>query len=910
MAYRADISIDWYSSPRIIEVASPSVELTMQDLHDTLRVHEDDLVNMGFPKIVSSSGKEVLDATTKVGITVTLQNAQVSFQARPGPTWTLCNLIGGNLVSVDTDGITPIDSVYPTAYVTVAKTSSASATLQEQDALQYASYGGGVTVDVAAGAPGTEYPLGTAEHPVSNIQDAVVIAATKGFTTLMINGNITLSTGDVIDDYTIKGQGAGRSTITIDPAASILNVEILHATVTGTLDGDTIIRDCIIGPLDYVNGFIYTSGIVASVITLGGGAQASIIDCYSNVAGSATPSIDMGGSGQSLILRGYSGGIEFTNKTGVDPISVDMESGHAKVASSCTAGVINIRGVCKITDASGIGCIVDTTGKVTTGDDTIALAGRVFLDSTSSYSGTAFPHGTHGYPVNNLADAVAIANNSGVTSIFLGSDYTTDGTENIAGFNIEGKAAHITTFVVTAGTTTTDSTFSFMTVSGDLDGNNEISDSHVGNITGFSGEMRVCALKGTVTLGGGGDSRFADCSVHSTLINPIVNCNGPGQNVMFINYTGRLIIQNLQGTDEVGIGLDAGEITLDASNTGGTITVSGIGTLTDNSAGATVIDALVNAGTGGGGSTPQEIWEYSTRTLTEGGGAGLTPEQSALLDRTAYIGAKVYINTELLAVGDGSQATPFNDFNTGKDYAEANGILNLVFLGTTTVTSNMKGFVVEGLGVATINFNGQDCDKSKFFQCTLTGNYLGTIIAQDCIITGGLDLDGFFEKCMMLGTTTCRDGSNVLVANCFSGIPGILHPVISMNGTGSSLLSVRNYSGGLELADCNGVTDEVTIEMSQGNLTLANTCTDGTVVVRGLAKFIDNSGVGCTVVDETSYNHIADIERLVNYNEGTWRIIANQMIYYNTDGSEFMRFDLLDSAGQPISRGAMQRVQV
>ena len=54
----------------------------------------------------------------------------------------------------------------------------------------------------------------------------------------------------------------------------------------------------------------------------------------------------------------------------------------------------------------------------------------------------------------------------------------------------------------------------------------------------------------------------------------------------------------------------------------------------------------------------------------------------------------------------------------------------------------------------------------------------------------------------------------------------------------------------------------------------------------------------------------ADIDRLVNYNEGSWKIITNQMIFYNTDDTEFMRFDLFDASGQPVMRGATQRVKV
>ena len=52
-----------------------------------------------------------------------------------------------------------------------------------------------------------------------------------------------------------------------------------------------------------------------------------------------------------------------------------------------------------------------------------------------------------------------------------------------------------------------------------------------------------------------------------------------------------------------------------------------------------------------------------------------------------------------------------------------------------------------------------------------------------------------------------------------------------------------------------------------------------------------------------------DMGRLIDYNEGTWKIIDNQMIFYDTEGVEFLRFDLLDSSGQPSSRGAMQRIK-
>ena len=280
-----------------------------------------------------------------------------------------------------------------------------------------------------------------------------------------------------------------------------------------------------------------------------------------------------------------------------------------------------------------------------------------------------------------------------------------------------------------------------------------------------------------------------------------------------------------------------------------------------------------------------------------------------LMIRTAYIEAKIYVDTELVAVGDGTQFAPFNNFNTAKDYAETNGIYVIVVHGEATIPGNFKNFVIEGIGVPLIHTNGKNLHNSKFYQCSISGTYTGTIIAQDSVLLDGTLLDGFFEKCMLAGNLTCVDASTVLIANCFSGIAGLNRPTISMNGIGSSKLSVRHYSGGLTILDCNNVADEITVDVSQGSLTFDVSCTAGTMVARGLCKFVDETD-GATVIDETTYNLVADIDRLLDYNEGSWKIIANQMIYYKRDGSELMRFDLLDSAGQPISRGAMQRVKV
>ncbi len=373
MAIRNDIVVDWSQSPRIITVLSPSTSCSMQDLYDTLRWLEALPTSMDDASIVDGSGKENLGGGTKVGLTIKLLNAKVAFEARDGSSgWVLCSLDGGNLVAVDTNG-NDIDARHPTAYVTIDRTSSSSATLQEQDALNYSSYGGVVSVDIRTSMSGTDFPSGNMEYPVNNIQDAVTIADTKGFDTLFIRGNITLGVGDDVEEFILIGQNVTRSHLTVEDGANTLNCEFRNFSIDGILDGGSTIKECEIGVLNYVNGNVYNSILTESIITLGGGADALFIDCWSGVAGSNTPTIDLGGSGQGLAVRGYQGGLKIINRNGTDPISIDFGSGQFIADSTVTNGTVYVRGtVGKITDNSSASAVIDTDG--VTNQKTISTA--------------------------------------------------------------------------------------------------------------------------------------------------------------------------------------------------------------------------------------------------------------------------------------------------------------------------------------------------------------------------------------------------------------------------------------------------------------------------------------------------------------------------------------------------------
>jgi len=360
MTIRSDLSIDWEVSPRIITVAAPSTEITMQDLLDTLRDEEAKPANVDDNYIVDAAGKENLGGGVRVGLTVTLQNAQLAFEARSGPDYVQCNITGGNLVAVDASGA-DISPIHPTAYTQIVLANSSSATLQEQTSIQYSSFNGGVTYDKTSPYSGTDFPTGTPQQPVNNVYDAYDIAIKYGFTTGYVISDLTLPTDLPLEGFTFIGAGKDRTEIIIPDAASVSGCSYIDAHITGYLDGNNTLKDCLVDDLHYIKGYLEQCVLAPGTIVLAGSEEAHFLDCYSGVPGTGTPTIDMGTSGQALALRNYNGGIKLINKAGPEPVSIDLNSGQIKLDSTVTGGDIVCRGVGKLIDA-------DTDEPIHTGD--------------------------------------------------------------------------------------------------------------------------------------------------------------------------------------------------------------------------------------------------------------------------------------------------------------------------------------------------------------------------------------------------------------------------------------------------------------------------------------------------------------------------------------------------------------
>ena len=338
------LTVDYSVTPFLITVPKSDLtlesgtryKLTVDEFWILLRDFTDEQTTMAQPKLYSR-----IPATSSTPSITTIDLAYYAIEFEDG--LYSVNIISGNTnireaevknqVSVNTNNTTGfIDPTY----------------------LEYSTFGGGVSVNALSEITGTAYPKGTPSQPVNNFTDALAIAAKRGFKSLLVTGDATIDGGNDFTDYTFVGRGQNLSTFTLDTSAVLVNSSFYDAQITGVLDGDTHVEDCIIENITFVSGVIERCILSEGTTVLGGAETAYFIECKSGVEGVNKHTIDCGGSGQGLAIRDFNGGIKIINKTGVDAISIDLSSGQVILSNTTvTNGTITIRGIGKLVDESG-----------------------------------------------------------------------------------------------------------------------------------------------------------------------------------------------------------------------------------------------------------------------------------------------------------------------------------------------------------------------------------------------------------------------------------------------------------------------------------------------------------------------------------------------------------------------------
>jgi hypothetical protein len=207
----------------------------------------------------------------------------------------------------------------------------------------------------------------------------------------------------------------------------------------------------------------------------------------------------------------------------------------------------------------------------------------------------------------------------------------------------------------------------------------------------------------------------------------------------------------------------------------------------------------------------------------------------------------IWVDTTAGVNGSGYQQSPFNNFASAASYAVANDIRRIIIEGNTaTIDRSLVRYVITGVGTPNVNMNGQNLNRTEFYACGLSGTMIGVVHAHDCeILTGASGIDGEFLGCILNGSITVGGSADLHLYNCIEG-----DPVTLTLGAGNSTIHIHKWSGNLTLAGVNGVGDEVNVFLENGSVTIAASCTDGSINVSGMGRVIDNSA-GSTI-DKTN----------------------------------------------------------
>ena len=264
----------------------------------------------------------------------------------------------GNVVSI---GLNLYTENYSTPYIVaegsgISDRNSDAVSVNSAD-IQYASYGGGATIDInnitGKATSGQLHPIGTARVPVDNLDDLLGILNTVGLGTIYVIGDLNIPSPYDFSGFHFIGDSALKTTITINSGVTITGAEFENATITGEFSTNHKITDCIIEGVNNINGLIQNSGITDS-LSLQPGVLTELWELKSRVPGPNTPQLDLNATA-ILSCRDYEGGLKILNYSGSSAHTISLAEGQVILDSNTVvSGIFVVRGIGKLVDENGV----------------------------------------------------------------------------------------------------------------------------------------------------------------------------------------------------------------------------------------------------------------------------------------------------------------------------------------------------------------------------------------------------------------------------------------------------------------------------------------------------------------------------------------------------------------------------
>jgi hypothetical protein len=736
-------------------------------------------------------------------------------------------------------------------------------------AIEFMSFSNMVTVDTINGISGTTYPAGNTQYPSDNNLDAYDIALNRNINHMHFKHVNTITAPLALAGFILSGDSPVTTSLHLDSAAIVDNCEIVNLTVSGVLDGGTILRECNVNGVQYFNGAIKNCGITALPVVLGGTANGAFINCYSVVpGGNARPQIDFNHEQTGLAIRDWHGGIELVNKTVPEgDVSIDMSSGIIYIRSSCTAGEITVRGLGRLVDESGPDCVVKYEGLLDPAYvQYMTFSEHVWVDESTSNTGDIYPVGSPTAPVNNWADALLISEKYGIDRFKFHGVSTLP-----AGIIINDKVIQgvdLLDSIITVQDTAKTGNCEFLDcqLTGYLDplGSNIVRESMIYDLHNFSGFLSHCSMSGDLFLGGGQNTVLENCFqgyVNADNVPPLIDMGSTGQSLAVRGYFGAIKLCNLDDPlKKIVCDIASGVIFLCDTLTQGNIVLRGIGEVRD--LGHTA-DLSVNQVI----STPiiatavwnEPIADHVIANTTGHSVYHTEYQNTVVIDEVNGISGTTY--------PIGTHHVPSDNWVDALAIKEAHNYQSINVHSDTTVPFgvDVSGIEIYGNGSSksTITF-AEGCinDLMRCHDAGITGKMGLTNVLMQCGIKGITNFSGLMHECILYQLPIVLSAATPTMIDSSAAFNLVPTPIPIDCDNGAVRLSLTGFKGGVAVSNMD-IGSYSTFLMAAGMVKLDSSCVNGNVTIGGIVnKIVDESGELC-IVDFSDAIHNKNTEDFV-----------------------------------------------
>jgi len=348
------------------------------------------------------------------------------------------------------------------------------------------------------------------------------------------------------------------------------------------------------------------------------------------------------------------GGVTYARKIEIlEPYTVTFEDGSYAVnlvgANSNVADRLNLNSVSvRAANSAGLVQIRQI--------ETSSYNGEAVLDATNGSPGTGFPYGKLEKPVDTLADALTIASDRNLPTIRICcTGYTFEASDDISGMLIKGEYHDRTVLNLADGTTITNTHFYDVALTGYMGGQSCVVDKmcSLRSVTDLNANVYYSELSGTIKLALSGSYRhWINCWSNRHTSPPTLDFQETDQSLIMSDYSGNLKIANFTA-GKLLLFLNAGDVEITSTCTGGTIELHGTGVLLDNSDGTIVSNYLTNPD-----NIADRVWDEAELEHSEEGSFGLALQNIRQIESGRW---KIVSNQMIFYSDDG--VTPLYTFD-------------------------------------------------------------------------------------------------------------------------------------------------------------------------------------------------------------------------------------------------------